>query len=118
MQSTNLLLVALLAFGACHSKPAPIKPAPIMTVAGLAGTYRGGGDCASGSPENPTCTMTLELGADGRGSFIGDDIVEAATWKQDGDRITVALTGRTMDLKANADGTLVDAHGLVWSRKQ
>ena len=33
------------------------------------------------------------------------------------DKITVALSGRTMELQAKPDGTLVDAQGLVWSRK-
>src|SRR6185503_5498322 len=108
-----LLLGSLLALSACRSAPAPTTKPPTTSVAGIDGTYKSGGDCAQGSPENPTCIQTLELAAGGKGSFIGDDIVEAATWKQDGDKITVALTGRTLELQTKPDGSLVDAQGTV-----
>jgi hypothetical protein len=117
MRSTIFILVSCLALGACRSNPPAAKPTPTVTSAGVAGEYRTGGDCAHGTPENPTCTSKLELAPDGKGSFIGDDIVEAATWQQTGDKITVVLSGRSMELAAKPDGTLVDEHGQVWSRK-
>ncbi|HEY5925719.1 MAG TPA: hypothetical protein VIV11_28730 [Kofleriaceae bacterium] len=117
MRIISLVLGSLLAVSACRSAPAPTtKPAPTV-IAAPDGTYKSGGSCAQGTPENPTCLQTLELAAGGKGSFIGDDIVEPATWTQAGDKITVAIGGRTMELQAKADGTLVDANGTVWKRE-
>jgi hypothetical protein len=109
------LLSSLLAASACRSAPSSTtRPAAAFIT--VDGTYQTGGDCAHGSPENPTCIQTLELSAGGKGSFVGDDIVEPATWQRTADTITVAVSGRTMTLRAQPDGTLVDGYGSVWRR--
>ena len=114
MRIVHLIFIPLLALSACRSAPAP-KPAPTPVVA-VSGEYRTGGSCAHGSPENPTCIRTLTLGEGGKGSYIGDDIVEPATWQQDGKRITVVVGPTTFQFTRNDDGTLVDTGGAVWKR--
>ena len=81
------------------------------------GSYKSGGDCHTGTPENPTCTSHLSLAADGTGEFIGDDIVERVTWKRSGDDVDVMIGTRTLKLRVADDGTLVDANGITWARQ-
>lgn len=112
----TLGFAVVLALAACHSAAKPTPPLPPKVEAKVTvGTYFSGGTCEHGTPENPTCMQTLELSAGGKGSFIGDDIVEPATWTQAGEKLTIALANRTLELQAKADGTLVDEHGIVYT---
>jgi|SRR5688500_12019463 len=118
MRIVHFIFIPLLTLSACRSAPAP-APTPAPKNQGslvVGGKYRTGGDCAHGSPENPTCIRTLTLDDGGKATYIGDDIVELATWTQQGKRITVAIGTYSIELTVNDDGTLVEAHGAVWNR--
>ncbi|HEU0030233.1 MAG TPA: hypothetical protein VFQ53_06365 [Kofleriaceae bacterium] len=94
------------------AKPPTTRPATLDPI----GRYAQGGDCAVGTPENPTCTQRLELVAGGTGTFIGDDIAERATWTVTGDEIRVVIGERSMTLKPSTSDALVDDHGLTWRK--
>jgi hypothetical protein len=115
-----VLFLALSALSACRSTPKPATAPPTTpptASVGVGGAYQSGGDCKYGSPENPTCLMSLVLADDGGGRYVGDDIAERLTWTRTGDRVTVVLDSRSFDLQVRADGTLVGDSGMTWTRK-
>jgi len=59
----------------------------------------------------------LTLNADGKGEFIGDDIVEPISWLEDADRVVVKFPDHAFQLHVNEDGNLVEAGGTLWTRE-
>jgi hypothetical protein len=127
MMKTPTMLVALF-LTACGSSstpaPAPpsstattvVEPAQPPAVFDPSGSYVTGGDCLSGTPENPTCIARLELAPDGTGSYVGDDTVEDLRWTRRADRVIVTLANWSMELRRNPDETLTGARGVIWTR--
>jgi hypothetical protein len=110
------LLLSLLLVVACRDDASP-SGGPVASAADLHGTFVHDGECA-GSPENPGCDSTLELGAGGRGSFIGDDIIEPITWRLDGQVVEVSFEVRAMTFDVVDSDQLVErAAGTVWRRR-
>jgi hypothetical protein len=114
-----LLSFALIACGTTtqHTEHAPGVPSSSEHIAAFdpIGAYRTGGDCAHGSPENPTCVMSLRLDVGGTGSFVGDDIVEDATWGIEGEQIVVHVGTYHFSLRYGPNHTLIGEHDEVWS---